>query len=312
MAEEEMNAGITVTWRKTTDKPFEPSEPYTITAVLTPEQEEEQTFYSPEYTSEFQSWLPPWLAKYPEIPSYELAQKELVINIETTRVLPWESRLVCIGVLDPNAAAPEPMNIIADSEEEMLDTFLAFYEDSGFSEFVGYNVVFDYRYIYALCEKYRKPAPKFMEAELYDLMQQQEQVKDKFVPGYNKAGTLDNWLEYLLGWKPYAKQEQVWKWWKEKNFDEIVNYNTHKLLGAYSLYTLDKIVKGEIATGGATAVAGLGEEKEETEAELSAEYPSPEKITVTCPRCMQRQEMPQTEKTIPCKVCRTPILNPGL
>ena len=312
MAEEAMKGAIQVEWVETTEEPFRPEKTLTIEAVLEPEEVQEKTFYSPTYIEEFTRYVPPTITKFPELPRYEAPPKELILNIETTGENPWERRLICIGVLDPNAPEPEPVTIVSDNEEEMLDMFLDFFEDSDYDTIVGYNVAFDYRFLYALFQRYRKTAPRFMEADLYDLMLQQKQVKQKYVFNYNKPGKLDEWIEFLLGIPPYAPQEKVLEWYKAKNYEKIKEFNAHKLLGAYALYTLDKIVKGEIAVA---SPSGSSQHEEGSSSSLSAESSeqgAAELIEVECPKCLQRNFMPKTAKVINCKVCGTPIANPLL
>ena len=312
MAENEMNAGVQIEWVQTSEKPYKPKTALTIDAVLEPADVPGATYYPPTYYEEYEKWTPPGIATFPEMPKYEAPPSELIINLETTRVKPWEGRLICIGVLDPNSPAVEPYNIIMESEEEMLDTFLGFYEDSDYKTIIGYNVSFDYRWLYALCQKYRKTAPNFMNAKLADMMQQQKQVKQEFVYGMNPTGKLDEWTEYLLGLEPYAAVADVMKWYKEKNFEEITNYNVRKLLATYSLFTMNKIVTGELAAGGGKTSATSPVKPEEIIAPVNPSMNVPEPFTVQCGRCRAEQPMPVTEKVIKCRVCGNEILNPGL
>jgi len=312
VAEKELSAGVQIEWVQTSEKPYKPKTVLNIDAVLEPEDVPASTYYPPTYYEEWETWTPPGIAKFPEIPTYDAPPSELIINLETTRVKPWEGRLICIGVLDPNTSAVEPYNIILESEEEMLDIFLDFYEDSDYKTIIGYNVSFDYRWIYALCQKYRKTAPNFMNAKLVDMMQQQKQVKQAFVYGMNPTGKLDEWSEYLLGLEPYAAVKDVMQWYKDKNFEEITNYNARKLLTTYSLFTLDKVVKGELAAGGGEATAESTTETEEENAPANPSVNVPKPFMVQCGRCRAEQPMPVTEKVIQCAVCGNEILNPGL
>ncbi len=149
-----------------------------------------------------------------------------------------------------------------------------------------------------------------MAADLYDLMQQQKQVKAKFVFGFNPTGTLEDWATYLLGAQPYAPQEQVWKWLEEGNIEEIINFNSDKLAKAYGLWVLNKVVEGSIP--GAEVLSRPGENPQELPGE-QASNPAEnqtESIPVTCTNCLQVQTMPKTAKVVNCIVCDNPIAHP--
>lgn len=307
---EEMQAGISVEWIETDEKPFIPEKTTTIFAELEPLEAEQTTYYTPAWTDFYQSYVLPPPVKYTEVPEFEAPKGELIINIETTAVKPWESRLICIGVMDPNIGAPEALNFIRESEQATIDDFIEWFEQSGYTTLIGYNVSFDFRFIFAVCQKYRRTARNFVAADLVDLMQIQKQVREEYVFGYNPTGTLEDWSTYLFGTVPYAKQEQVWKWFKVGNVDEIVNFNTDKLTKAYFLWVLGKVVSGTIP--GAEVLARPSSPTAETPTGNLPGSTSTEEetITVTCPQCMQAQEMPKTAKVINCAVCKTPISHP--
>jgi len=302
------------------DGPFPPDAPpidtgqavKRIFAVLEPLEQEQTTIWPPDYLDYYNTILPPYLPEYEPLPEYEAPPKELIINIETTGAKPWESRLICIGVLDPNSLSPEAMNFIQEKEEDTLNEFLEWLNTTEYSVLVGYNVSFDYRFLYALMQKYRKSVPRWKEMELYDLMQQQKQVKAEFVFGYNPAGKLEEWATYLLGTKPYAEQKQLYRWWKEKDVDEIVNFNSDKLMKAYYLWVLDKVVSAAIPGSEVLARPAAPATATPTGMPAGASPQGEETIKVKCPNCLQEQEMQKTAKVINCFVCGTPIPNPAL
>ena len=307
---DDMQASIKVEWIETDEKPFDPETSVDIFATLEPLEAEQGTFFNPPYVDFYNSTVLPPKTTYGKLPDFESQQRELIINLETTSTVPWEGRIICIGALDPNAIAPESMNFINETELATIDEFLQWFDQSPYTSFVGYNVAFDYRFLYAVMQKYRKESAKFMKMDLYDLMQQQEQVKNKFVPGFNKAGTLEQWSTYLFGSQPYAPQKQVFKWIKEGNIDEIVNFNSDKLVKAYGLWVLNKVVEGSIPGG--EILARPSTETTPTEpskAQLS--NPGDEStIPVSCPNCLQAQNMPKGSKVVNCVVCDGPIAHP--
>jgi len=309
---DEMQASVGIEWVTTDEKPFRPGKTTEIFAVLEPLEVEQATFQTPTWTNFYDSFVLPPAISYTPMPDFEARETDLIINIETTAVLPWESRIIMIGVLNPNALAPETMNFYGETEEETLQEFLDFFENSPYTRLVGYNVSFDKRFIYTVCQKYRKEAKKFRAMPLQDLMQIQKQVEEEFVFGFNKPGTLEQWSTYLFGTAPYAPQKQVWAWFKEGNWDEVANFNSNKLAKAYGLYVLNKVVEGTIPGAGI-----LGRPAQPTEETAIGAAPESSEVAenlvqVECPICHDMQDMSKSAKVIKCRVCGTPIANPNL
>ena len=306
----EMETSVTVEWLKTDEKPFKPGETTNIYATLDPIETDESTYYDNDWVDFYNNTVSPPPVDYKALPQFQTEARELIINIETTGALPWESRLVVIGVLDPNALEPQAINFINEDELTTIDEFLSFWEQSPYTTLVAYNVAFDYRFIYAILQKYRKTSARWLQAKLYDLMQQQEQVKDSFVPGFNKAGTLEEWSTYLFGSQPYAEQEKVFEWIKAGNTEEIVNFNSDKLAKAYGLWVLNKVVEGSIPGAEILAHPGTEEELQTPNTTLDTLENQIETLQVQCPSCLQVQTMPKTAKVISCSVCGEPIAHP--
>jgi hypothetical protein len=161
-------------------------------------------------------------------------------------------------------------------------------------------------------QRYRLLCPVWPEIKLVDMMTQQKQVKQAFVPGYNKEGKLEEWATYLLGTQPYAEQEQVYKWLKEGNIDEIASFNTDKIVKTYFLFTLGKLVAGTLQGPGQSSTSSAVSEAIAT----GSQYPSAgtidNEIQVQCPQCKQRQVMSKSAKVVNCFVCGAPIASPLL
>ena len=305
-----MQAGISIKWIETTEEPFRPEQTTQIFAELEPLEAEQSTFFTPTYTDFYNSFVQPPAVSYGKLPNFEAPGRELIINLETTTVNPWEGRIIAIGVLDPNALEPQAANFIQETEEATIDEFLIWFEASPFTTLVGYNVSFDYRFLYAVLQKYRKESRKLLSMDLYDLMQQQKQVKHEFVFGFNKPGKLEEWATYLFGSVPYADQKQVFKWFEEGNIEEIVNFNSDKLAKAYGLWVLNKVVEGTIP--GAEILARPSTESTQPQTASNPGNPGheTETIPVKCKDCLQEQTMPKTASVKDCIVCGSPIAHP--
>jgi len=334
MAEEGMNAGISAKVVETTEKPFIPPSSVSLTAELepsaagqvvntvqaatrlfadlTPTEQESSTYYSQDYLDLYRNYIPAPGTTFIELPEYEAPKKELIINCETTGALPWESRLILIGVMDPNELKPQTLTFYQETEEATINEFVEWLNGTTYDTLVSYNVGFDYRFLYVLMQRYRLLCPIWPEMTLVDIMTQQKQVKQAFVRGYNKEGKLEEWATYLLGTQPYAEQAQVYKWLKEGNIDEIVNFNTDKIVKTYFLFTLGKLVAGTLHGPGQASTSSAVSEAVAT----GSQYPSAgtldNEIQVQCSQCKQNQVMSKSAKVVNCFVCGAPIASPLL
>lgn len=283
-----------------------------IFAILEPEEITDTTYYAPSYSGFYGNVIAPPTVSYSTVPQFEGPKGELVINIETTGAKPWESRLIAIGVMDPNDLEPTTMSFIQETEEDTLWEFADWFNSSIYGSLIGYNVSFDYRFLYALFQKYRIEVPKWKTLYLQDMMQQQKQVKLEYVYGMNPEGKLTDWANYLLGIPEYAPQEQVYAWLQEKNFDEIANFNADKVVKTYYLWVLDKVVSGTIPSTAVAARYYGSEQGTNTSTLGEAAETTQNTISVGCPTCYQTNKMLTTDKTVRCIVCGTPIANPNL
>lgn len=169
-------------------------------------------------------------------------KRQLVINVETTGVLPWESRILSIAYKD--AAVPDmiPVAITGEDEEVLLRTFLDVVKLMQPDELIGYFISFDYRFILAKCMLYRLPAAEMLAAELRDVGQIMQQIKEAFVFGLNKPGTLDNWSRHLLGVGKLGTAEDVFAAWERKDLAYISQYNAVNVELTFGLWTLIRLV----------------------------------------------------------------------
>lgn len=227
---EGVEGSVTARKKQTTEEPFRPGEKR-IVAVLQPVEEEE--VYVPEAS-------PMTSLSYPAI----VEKRSVVMDIETTGVLPWESRIVCIGALDTSKVLKEedivPNMIIftAETEEATVRAFIDWFTAQKFTEIIGYNLSFDTRFIFAKCMRFRIPCGAFVDASLYDLCQVMKQVKQEFVFGFNKPGDLAAWSEYLLGEQKFLDYEGILKAWKNKRVDLILAHNRQDIVITYKLWAL--------------------------------------------------------------------------
>jgi len=173
-------------------------------------------------------------------------KRSAVINIETTGLMPFDSRIINIAVID--LREPESVVHFFDADESKLVTeFIKWFDASGINELIGFNISFDYRFIFAKMLRYRIVSTQFIDADLYDIMQILKQVKAEFVFGFNKPGTLNEWADYLLDMRPPISQAEVLKAWEEERYKDIEQYNKWKVEATSLLYVLIKYISGEIS-----------------------------------------------------------------
>ena len=196
------------------DKPvveYLPQEPY-IPGYQAP------TYYTPpvSLTPYSQVSLPSYNLLSP--PSFKLRpkpsvptpiDKEVLINIETTDAKPWKGKLFSIAWLDLSMPEAEPQIIVDDNEQGILKAFIDVFEQTGFTKILGFKVIFDYRFIFNKLMLHRMQSKAFYDAELRDVKQLMDQVKEAFVYFPDKKGKLDDYGKELLGVGKYGTQETL-------------------------------------------------------------------------------------------------------
>jgi DNA polymerase elongation subunit (family B) len=230
MAEKSASADIKTSVVETEESPFIPGEKV-IKAVMAKVPEEEP-YYPPEVPEEY-------LPTYEELPFFKAEPKNnpVVLDIETTGANPWDSRIICISArsIDPAAKIQTFFDL---DEKAMVNEFLDWFRTNSFNQIIGYNVSFDHRFIFAKCCKYLIRCGIFADAELYDIMNVMQQVKQAYVYGFNKAGSLNDWAEFLLGAGKKMTIDELFKAWEDKRYEAIINYNRDDVELEYTLWLI--------------------------------------------------------------------------
>lgn len=176
------------------------------------------------------SYYEPGTWNYPISPTYQAKDiKSVILNIETTGIKPWESRIICISAIDLGDPLLPVIHFIDKDELQMVKGFLDWFNYGGFNEVIGYNVAFDIRFLFVTAMKYQLKWSQLAEVDLYDLQQVMEQVFAKFVYGNNPSGKLDDWAKYLFATEPPISQEAVLEAWVKEDFTSIKNFNEYKV-----------------------------------------------------------------------------------
>ena len=225
--------------------------------------------------------------------------KELIVNIETTDVLPFKGRIYSIAFLDLTDPEQMPKVITSDDEKDVLNTFLDFFDAGGFTKIIGYNVSFDHRFIFTKAALYRRQAQRWAKVEMRDVMQILQQVKEAFVYGFNKAGTLDQWGKELLGYGKYGSQEECLARFIRKDFDYVDAFNINQVDLVYDLYALLRFTLSEAQMAQSQPQEALQSSQAIPEYPSSSSLPQKKK----CPNCYQENELTATT----CIVCGAAI-----
>lgn len=233
---EEIQTGVTATVVETTEPAWVPGAKK-VSVILQPA-EGEEPYYPPVTPS----------PDLPSIPGYVPAiapppERMIFLNIETTGIDPTTSRIIHIAALTPED--PEKVIEFTDEDEvKIISDFSSWFEAQGFTQIVGYGVAFDYRFIYTRLMKYLLSGPVFYAARLHDMMNVMEQVKTEFVYGFNKPGSLNDWIKFFFGRDPPHTQEAVFEAWEKKDLGTIREYNRWKVNQVLDLWILSKFAEG--------------------------------------------------------------------
>lgn len=146
---------------------------------------------------------------------------ECIIDIETEGLEPWKDRIVCIGI--KNVDSDEIIVFFNDDEEKMLKGFVKYFDLEHFNLILGYNLMFDVRYIFARCLKYGIKNKKFFQTQMKDIMRVLQNM-EKYM-GFNKPGKLDQWSECILGQRKIELSENSWEMYGKGKVKELIEYN---------------------------------------------------------------------------------------
>ncbi len=158
--------------------------------------------------------------------------KSCIVDIEVENKDPKFGRIICIGVKDIETG--KTLVFFDENEKTMIEDFLEYFHKHGFNEIIGYNILFDIRFIFVRCLKYGIASNGFFSAKHTDLMEFMKSVNKGRV--WIKPGTLNEWAEFLFGSGKYPLSESVKeKFWKGK-ISEIIEYNKRDLELTYLLW----------------------------------------------------------------------------
>ncbi len=177
------------------------------------------------------------------VPEYAVTgEKAIILNLETTGVLPWESRIADIGVKVVGDPLVPVIHFNDADEATLLRSFASWYAGGGYTQIIGYNVDFDFRFLFVTCMKYGIKIPSFATTALYDLQEVMQQVFTKYTYGFNASGKLDEWALYLFNKTPPDTQEGVLQKYAKGDIEAIREYNEYKVSTEFLLLSLIEYV----------------------------------------------------------------------
>ncbi len=228
----------------------------------------------------------------PQTPPIE--DRPLIIDIETTGEDPTKSRLICIGLLDPLETSPLPATILMEDEKQILEQFLELYRVSGYNRLIGYNLKFDFRYLFVKCAFNRLAGKELFTSKLTDLMQIYSQVKEEFVFGQNKLLGLDALAQHLLGMKKPINFKQLLKAYLDGDLETVKNYNQNDVMMTYKLWVLSEFVLN----------VPIGSLNIETPEENKPQQPGQEAkfVKIRCPNDLSEHLVPADQEFFICPI----------
>lgn len=162
--------------------------------------------------------------------------KQLVVNIETLGLYPWESRIIAIGMVDAADLNAQPLVLMVESEREMLLDFFKLFRDLDYTSIVAYNASFDFRFIIARAMLYGFSCKEFQDADIIDVMRCMTYGRLEYTWGNQKSGRLDQWTDLYYGFpKPFDDLEMM-KLYEQGEWELVYNYAAGQVLRAQWLY----------------------------------------------------------------------------
>jgi len=183
--------------------------------------------------------------EYDEFDRLANPERDLLINIETSGLKPYESRIISIAWLDTTAQFPEIKVMTSKNEKELIDEFFNMFDNGNFTRLVGWNLSFDYRFLWGIAALYRRQVTKWAKIKLRDVQQIYQQVKEEFVYGFQKPDKMESWARFLFGTEKLFPQEEVLKRFIKGNFEAVDAFNLNQVRMLRDLYDLARFTSGE-------------------------------------------------------------------
>lgn len=158
--------------------------------------------------------------------------KKCILDLETECIDPKVGRIICIGIMD--VETKESKVFAYPNEEMMVKNLISYFNRMKFTEIIGFNVLFDIRFLFAKCLKYKISARRLFSTKFTDLMVIMKSTRNMF--SLNKAGTLDEWCEFLFRKRKTLNPENVSLLYQGGGIDEIVEYNKNDLEMTFRLW----------------------------------------------------------------------------
>lgn len=158
--------------------------------------------------------------------------KKCIIDIETESLDPKEGRIICIGTKDIDSGKTVVFH--DDDERQMLEDFLDYCHRKQFGEIIGYNVLFDFRFIFARCLKFSIRTNGFFKSVVTDLMATMKSVRNIY--SLNKPGTLNEWTEFLFGTGKVPLPDSICNMFEQGKLSQIIEYNKRDIEITFMLW----------------------------------------------------------------------------
>lgn len=161
-----------------------------------------------------------------------------VFDIETTELEPWSGEIICIGIKDVETDKTHVFR--GQKEEETVRSFAKYGHRRDFDEIIGYNVIFDIRYVFAKCMKYGITAGNLFNSHYKDLMSTMKSVKPVY--NHNKPGKLNQWLVHIFEEAKMLDNEDIPELYEDGEVDKIIEYCRKDVELTYKLWERSQLV----------------------------------------------------------------------
>lgn len=248
-----------------------------------------------------------------EFDAPEPIKPTVVVNIETTGVEPFDSRITAIcarDALDPNAP---PITFLAENEEEIIKAFISFFEAANYSVLVGYNIAFDLRFMLVKAMAYGLSSEALFNCALDDVAETMKQVRHKYTFGYNKPYKLANWAKYFFDEEQPLDIEGLLTAWGKRDYAAVKDYVERQVNWTYNLWAMAKHSMNELQPLPDTekqlqVVSSLETKAVKTDFTLQPQTPTEptptmQEVLTQCTNCLSETLIPEGMQTTRCLIC---------
>ena len=176
----------------------------------------------------------------PTIPkvAYSIGKKVLSLDVETTGLNPWDSKLIVCSVWDLDEPKGSMVTFASWDEEQLCKDMFDYIAKKEPDVILAFNAKFECRCFVTRSMLYHIRAPWIWSVEWHDMMAMLEGGWKNGLTGTMPAGSEENWLKFFFNEEKPFTIEECFEGIRQGRLDEMIIRNRTCVQGQGDMYQL--------------------------------------------------------------------------